>query len=428
MEEKRRDSRYSQDEKWRIFEPEAAKISQTERAELKRLKDSFGRAEGNSPSAPIFSPVLPPPKEPLPPSVKIPDPVFPEIPGIASFERRFPQEFSAETLSQLILDNWTKTYRAEFPDEAAALMIVSKKMGELIELYALPEEDPCREEHIALDLLILDRCFSEMKLLSAILLRSADDLGLSGAFAEKKMRETAFLFLRDFFTARGITDPLIPPHPKMREALSEALFRGVQLFLPPAEAQSTVRVLIRALQVKDALSRAARLLPEKKSQRKKEKALFLLKEMDDSGKSIAFADMIVPCIAMGQSRIAMVLLFYFFETLKESEKRSVCLSIFLDRLMKNSSQEANKALQIIGHLLKRMSLIETIARDETYQHELETAFDQLSSDQETSPTNGDTAPEKNLMFAPPSLSQRRQFLEVLEGKDNKVDSYLELSI
>ena len=215
------EGRYSQDQDWRVLEPEETQVSETELAEIRRLKDSTSRAEGLDPFAPVFTPVLSPPKPIKPLSVQhAAPPSIPELDELIPFQEQFPDEFQQKTLESLVSRHWKQFDASVYTPDEMIMMIIALEMQRMIDLHRLTSDHPCTYALKSLQIRILVSQFPTMKLLLDSLMISARSLKLPEDLAWERTQITALDYLIENLEGQR----MIPPSFKTEKALSPLSF------------------------------------------------------------------------------------------------------------------------------------------------------------------------------------------------------------
>ena len=404
-----RESRYSQDQDWRVLEPEETQISETELAEMRRLQDSTSRAEGGDPSAQVLTPLLTPPKDISPKPVKHPKiPPIPDFDELPPFQNQFPDEFDVE---RFIKEHWHRFDPSEYKPKEMIMMIIASEMERLIHMYGLAPGHPCVHALRSLQVRFLVSHFPTMKLLLDSLMISARSLNLPEDLAFEKACSTALESLGSTF---------IPPTSKTGKTLSEGVLKAIQLLVPPSQASPLTKKLILGAKVEKMLVRELSALLSNEIQRAKSEPNPFFQSLNTSEKAALMGRHLV---TITQIKSLLLLLILFVQELSENDDGKELAEGFLwglesaliDNVSDAKIEEVIKSLFFVGQVLRRSGLFEAMAPNDMIQTILEDFVDRLHSPETTFAEKISIELERRLNYVNPSAAQAITFAQNILG-------------
>lgn len=359
---------YSQDQSWEVSDPEAAQISESELAERRRLRDSVSPAESKEPIAAVFSPKLPPPRQ-------VRDSFLPPRQRV-ELEDQFPEE-------KLVI-NYLQTIAPE------------------------------------------------IKVIMDLIFQDALDLNLSETLAEEKAQKFVLESLQQYFQERDISTPLIPPHPKIKKAASQALLKAVQMHLSQNEAEDLTMHLILALRAEKSLVHWLDTASPKK--RRQQKTVILWKSPEDlnSGeklvaKAALFGTLLISIFGQDhpmQIPLALALLADFTLSVQKEnlskEWGKQLASAFLYGLKKGLGEmEAGPVVReviFIANMLKRASFFDSLPIAKLL-NEMVTSMEPQESKIDEKAASGI---QRDLDLYAPSLQQAHHFVRLFTSEEEGI--------
>ncbi len=239
--------RYSQDETWEINESAATRLSETEIAELARLRDSLEQAHKESFKSFPHSPVLSPPKPKalrrifLKISKNNVQTCLSSIEDFDIFLERFPEEFAAAAIVKE-----AKTTSRQFIDiNSAVFFAVCKKMQTLMRIY----NDPAfKRPYQKLRIRMLKASYPRVKIFLDTLMKMALDLNLPQDLAEE----------RTWADVLRIFDPqeeLLPQKSAVKKTFIKEVFKLLKEENTSKQALRTAYNLSLALDAEEAFAK-----------------------------------------------------------------------------------------------------------------------------------------------------------------------------
>jgi len=430
---KESESRFSQDQDWDVHEPEGARLSETELAEIRRLQDSTSRAERPSPSAPVLTPVLPLPKE-----IKKPKDNIPAVPSNIIYEEcgpfieKFPDIFREENLKKLILQRWNHFDHTLFSPDEVVRMILIREMQRLADLHQIPEESPCRSSLNQLVIRFLKSHFALMRLLVETLRVSARELNLPKKTETEKAEATALEFLFEILERSDFAPTLIPPSSKIKKSLSEAILKAVSTLVRPQIAAPLAQKMIFSLECERALVEYLSRFDATPHAPPDSKEDSFFKKSSPAEKAAMAAALIIP---IQNTSAFLFFLNVIAREIDEKDSGDEIAEGFLygldkalcDAVSESDLEEVAKSLWFAGKIVQKISLFQAFSPNESAQTVFHDFVERLKTPQTTFAEKASPELERQLKLIKPSREQAAGFVRRVLRQPRMNQAEIELS-
>jgi hypothetical protein len=298
--------RYSQDEIWEVEEPEAAKLSESELAEIARLRDSMGKAVEERFKTVPYSPLLSAPKpaaienkQAVPPKINIKQSLA-SIEGLELFAERFPEEFKVKEIRK-------QARKSTLGDEKAVLLIVCRKMKELMRLYNLADEGALKKPYRKLRIRLLTAFSSRAKILYRFWVARALELNLPEDLAEERAADKTLL-------AFDPEEGFIPPPQTVKRVFSSEVFKYFKNEKGRDAARRFEKELSLAIDTLEAFSDFFENIKPNTQRKKNEQSK--KDEVDLKASCLKFGSLSVPVLGLASPLKTPMLLVLALEVIK----------------------------------------------------------------------------------------------------------------
>jgi len=426
---KESESRFSQDQDWEVREPEGTKLSETELAEIRRLKDSTSRAEGTDHSAPVFTPILPPPRVIRVSQAKTsPIPSIPKFEELTPFIEKFPQIFDESHLQTVVQNRWNQFNHSLYTADEVVMIIFILEMQRLVDLHQLPEEDPCRATLQKLTIHFLKSHFPVMNLLVETLMISARLMNLPEKSAIEKAETTALEFFIGFLEQSEHSFALIPPTTKMEKPLSEALLKAISPLVHPSSVLPLTQKLTLSLKCEQNLSLYLNRVAPSDHKTVDMPAHIFYENLSPAEKAALMAHLIIPIQSLP---FFVFFLLTFIKGIEKNDDGNKLAEGFLfgleSALAKATSvstlEEVVKSLWFIGKVIQKTGLFEAISLNENIQKIMKDFVERLKFPQTTFAEKASPELERQLKLIRPSREQAERFVHSVlrQSRDNPAE-------